>query len=65
MERRTIFLGFSTVSLLLCFGIVGIMSDASNHGYKPKETVPLYANKVGTFHNYPSKEAEAVRPILL
>lgn len=26
-------------------------SDASNHRYKPKDQVPLYANKVGPFHN--------------
>lgn len=37
--------------LLLCFGIAGVASDASNHRYKKGDSVPLYANKVGPFHN--------------
>ncbi|KAK8966492.1 hypothetical protein KSP40_PGU005894 [Platanthera guangdongensis] len=39
------------VALIFCFGIVGVISDASNQRYKPGEAVPLYANKVGPFHN--------------
>lgn len=27
------------------------ISDASDHRYKEGEAVPLYANKVGPFHN--------------
>ncbi|CAL9173117.1 transmembrane 9 superfamily member 3-like [Musa acuminata AAA Group] len=37
--------------LLLCFGIAGVASDASDHRYKKRDSVPLYANKVGPFHN--------------
>ncbi|CAA7401327.1 unnamed protein product [Spirodela intermedia] len=38
-------------ALLVCVGIVGVVSDASNHRYSQGEPVPLYANKVGPFHN--------------
>ncbi|KAI0510913.1 hypothetical protein KFK09_011524 [Dendrobium nobile] len=51
MERRTIFPDLVTVSLLICFRIVGVMTEASNHRYKPEEKVPPYANKVEPFHN--------------
>lgn len=37
--------------LVLTFGCVGVRSDASNHRYASGEAVPLYANKVGPFHN--------------
>ncbi|KAG6490672.1 transmembrane 9 superfamily member 3-like [Zingiber officinale] len=37
--------------LILCFGIAGVASDASDHRYKKGDPVPLYANKVGPFHN--------------
>ncbi|KAL5995469.1 Cellular adhesion and filamentous growth protein [Asimina triloba] len=36
--------------LILCCG-VGVKSDGSNHKYKETDPVPLYANKVGPFHN--------------
>lgn len=36
---------------LLSFGIAGVAADASDHRYKAGEAVPLYANKVGPFHN--------------
>ncbi|MQM00836.1 hypothetical protein Taro_033579 [Colocasia esculenta] len=38
-------------ALLVCFEITGVSADASNHRYNPGDTVPLYANKVGPFHN--------------
>ncbi|CAL9770817.1 unnamed protein product [Musa acuminata subsp. burmannicoides] len=38
-------------ALLLCFGVTGVVSDASDHRYKQGDPVPLYANKVGPFHN--------------
>lgn len=37
--------------LLLCFGVDGVVSDASDHRYKTGDHVPLYVNKVGPFHN--------------
>lgn len=37
------------VLLLGCSG--GVWGDASDHKYKEGEHVPLYANKVGPFHN--------------
>lgn len=37
------------VLILLCGSQV--RSDASSHRYKAGEAVPLYANKVGPFHN--------------
>jgi transmembrane 9 superfamily member 1 len=39
------------VCLLICFAITGVLSSASDHRYKAGEPVPLYANKVGPFHN--------------
>lgn len=41
----------AVATLLLCFGVVGVRSDASNHRYKTGDHVPLYVNKVGPFHN--------------
>ncbi|WOL02614.1 transmembrane 9 superfamily member 3-like [Canna indica] len=38
-------------ALLLCFWVSRIVSDASDHRYKRGDPVPLYANKVGPFHN--------------
>lgn len=34
----------------LC-GVSHVRSDASDHRYKEGDPVPLYANKVGPFHN--------------
>jgi hypothetical protein len=39
------------ICLLICFAITGVLSSASDHRYKAGELVPLYANKVGPFHN--------------
>lgn len=39
----------AVVSLLLWFA--GVAADASDHRYKINDPVPLYANKVGPFHN--------------
>ncbi|RZS17480.1 hypothetical protein BHM03_00049624 [Ensete ventricosum] len=33
-------------ALLLCFGVTGVVSDASDHRYKQGDPVPLYANKL-------------------
>ncbi|MQL75720.1 hypothetical protein Taro_008107, partial [Colocasia esculenta] len=38
-------------AFLVCFGVVGVVGDASDHRYKQGDSVPLYANKVGPFHN--------------
>ena len=40
-----------TVVFLLFSGVIQVRSDASDHRYKAGEQVPLYANKVGPFHN--------------
>ena len=37
--------------LLLLSGADQVRSSASDHRYKEGEVVPLYANKVGPFHN--------------
>ncbi|CAA6659364.1 unnamed protein product [Spirodela intermedia] len=37
--------------LLVCFAVAGVVCDASDHSYKRGDHVPLYANKVGPFHN--------------
>ena len=36
--------------VILC-SLTHVRSDASNHRYKEGDDVPLYANKVGPFHN--------------
>ncbi|CAM0872180.1 unnamed protein product [Alopecurus aequalis] len=41
----------SALLLLLAFAVAGVFSDGSDHRYKAGEPVPLYANKVGPFHN--------------
>lgn len=48
MERRGWW--HVVVSLLMC-AAVRVRSDASDHKYKVGDPVPLYANKVGPFHN--------------
>lgn len=37
--------------IISCYGITEVRSDASDHRYKEGDPVPLYANKVGPFHN--------------
>ena len=37
--------------LMVLFGADQVWSSASDHRYKEGEAVPLYANKVGPFHN--------------
>ncbi|CAN6885406.1 unnamed protein product [Brassica oleracea] len=39
------------VGALIFSGAGLVRSDASDHRYKEGDTVPLYANKVGPFHN--------------
>ncbi|KAJ4745858.1 Transmembrane 9 superfamily member [Rhynchospora pubera] len=41
----------SSIGLLICFAITGVLSSASDHKFKVGDPVPLYANKVGPFHN--------------
>ncbi|KAJ3677066.1 hypothetical protein LUZ60_002790 [Juncus effusus] len=41
-----------TISLLICcFAISGALSGAADHRYSAGDPVPLFANKVGPFHN--------------
>ncbi|KAK2973155.1 hypothetical protein RJ640_009578 [Escallonia rubra] len=50
MEKMMIrWLGVAMVVMWAASGVV--RSDSSNHKYKTGEEVPLYANKVGPFHN--------------
>ncbi|XP_074579736.1 transmembrane 9 superfamily member 3-like [Curcuma longa] len=51
MRKPSMDLAAGVVALLLCFGVAGVASDASNHRYKKGDHVPLYVNKVGPFHN--------------
>ncbi|KAG0485428.1 hypothetical protein HPP92_009507 [Vanilla planifolia] len=51
MDRKMNFPVALMLSFLLCLGIVGVVSDAYDHRYKQEDVVPLYANKVGPFHN--------------
>jgi hypothetical protein len=37
--------------LLALTAASGVTADGSDHRYKAGEAVPLYANKVGPFHN--------------
>jgi hypothetical protein len=39
------------VVLVSCSVVTKVRSDGSDHKYKAGESVPLYANKVGPFHN--------------
>lgn len=49
MRTPTILLLF--VGALIFSGAGYVRSDASDHRYKEGDIVPLYANKVGPFHN--------------
>lgn len=49
-------MGFAVDVFLIAFvfllsGATHVRSDASDHRYKEGDPVPLYANKVGPFHN--------------
>lgn len=39
------------LAILISFCGIHVRSDASDHRFKDGEAVPLYANKVGPFHN--------------
>ncbi|KAJ8450994.1 hypothetical protein Cgig2_032619 [Carnegiea gigantea] len=39
------------VAVIVIVGVSQVRSDASDHHYKAGDAVPLYANKVGPFHN--------------
>jgi hypothetical protein len=39
------------IGALIFSGAGTVRSDASDHRYKDGDSVPLYANKVGPFHN--------------
>jgi transmembrane 9 superfamily protein 1 len=39
------------VLLAAALAATGVVADGSDHRYKANELVPLYANKVGPFHN--------------
>ncbi|XP_010554368.1 PREDICTED: transmembrane 9 superfamily member 2 [Tarenaya hassleriana] len=49
MATPTVLLLF--IGALLLSGVDHVRSDASDHRYKEGDSVPLYANKVGPFHN--------------
>ena len=39
------------VAVIVIVSVSQVRSDASYHSYKAGDAVPLYANKVGPFHN--------------
>ena len=41
----------AVLALVVLLGADQVSSDASDHRYKEGDPVPLYANKVGPFHN--------------
>lgn len=44
--------GWKVVVVLVLASMVSLVrSDASDHRYKARDQVPLYANKVGPFQN--------------
>lgn len=47
---RTILAVLVIATVAVC-GFDSVSSDASDHRYKEGDQVPLYANKVGPFHN--------------
>ena len=52
MEKSKATLMVAVAVVLFIFSNVAhVRSDASDHRYKAGEQVPLYANKVGPFHN--------------
>jgi len=48
MERT---MAAAFIALVVLLGADRARSDASDHRYKEGDPVPLYANKVGPFHN--------------
>ncbi|XP_047330739.1 transmembrane 9 superfamily member 3-like [Impatiens glandulifera] len=46
-KRRTLLL----IVVFILYRISQVRSDASDHRYQQSDSVPLYANKVGPFHN--------------
>ncbi|KAK9271488.1 hypothetical protein L1049_001847 [Liquidambar formosana] len=49
MEKKM--MAWLAVAVLVLCSAIEVRSDASDHRYKNGEPVPLYANKVGPFHN--------------
>lgn len=48
---KTLAVSLIIAFLSLCLVLDHARSDASDHHYKEGDLVPLYANKVGPFHN--------------
>lgn len=53
MDKERTMRQYAVVLAVLLLGSVTevVRSDASDHRYKQGDEVPLYANKVGPFHN--------------
>ncbi|XP_024974344.1 transmembrane 9 superfamily member 3-like isoform X1 [Cynara cardunculus var. scolymus] len=51
MLKKMVVIRWLMVALLVVFRIQEVRSGASDHKYKPNDEVPIYANKVGPFHN--------------
>ncbi|CAM8876458.1 unnamed protein product [Rhodiola kirilowii] len=50
-EKETAMAFVIAAVLVWSFGVLHVSADASDHRYKAGDSVPLYANKVGPFHN--------------
>lgn len=51
MGRKRAVARFVAVLLVVFYATPVVRSDGSDHKYKAGDAVPLYANKVGPFHN--------------
>jgi uncharacterized membrane protein len=49
-KKKKIMVSLVGTIVILC-SLTHVRSDASDHRYKENDDVPLYANKVGPFHN--------------
>ena len=50
-KKKKMKMGLVAMAILFLYMSSGVKSDGSDHKYKSGDPVPLYANKVGPFHN--------------
>lgn len=51
MKKKKQIMACLVVAIVILCSLTHVRSDGSNHRYKEGDDVPLYANKVGPFHN--------------